>query len=133
GRGGTYGGRPVACAAALAAIGTMRSQRLDQAAQRIGTRLHARLHTLDQDTPAVFDVRGRGAMTAIEFVHPGTSEPDPDLTTTISKSCHEQCVDVLTCGTYGNVIRLLPPLIIDNSLLHDGMDIIADAIATHSS
>ena len=133
GLGGTYGGNPVACAAALGAIETMRSQRLDQAAQRIGTRLHSRLHTLAEDTPAIFDVRGRGAMTAIEFVHPGTSEPDPDLTTTIAKACHEQGVVVLTCGTYGNVIRLLPPLVIDNSLLDEGMDILADAIATHSS
>lgn len=132
GLGGTFGGNPVACAAALGAISKMREQRLDEAAQHIGQRLHTRLRGIAERTNTVFDVRGRGAMIALEFVHAGTTEPDPDLTARIAKTCHEQGIAILTCGTYGNVIRLLPPLVISDALLDEGMDVLEQAITTQS-
>ena len=128
GLGGTFGGNPVSCAAALGAIETMREQRLDVAAQRIGNRLHSRLGPLAERNNTILDVRGRGAMVAIEFVRPGTTEPDPDLTSRVARTCHQQGVVVLTCGTHGNVVRLLPPLVIDEALLDEGMDVLEHAI-----
>jgi len=132
GLGSTFGGNPVACAAALGAITTMREQRLDAAAARIGQRLHTRLRALAERTDTILDVRGRGAMVAIEFVRPGTTEPDPNLTSRVATTCHQQGVVVLTCGTYGNVIRLLPPLVINEDLLAEGMDVLEHAITSCS-
>lgn len=132
GLGGTFGGNPVACAAALGAIDKMREQRLDAAAQQIGERLHTRLRSLAERNSTVFDVRGRGAMIAIEFVRPDTTEPDPDLTARVAKDCHDQGVAILTCGTYGNVVRLLPPLVIDDALLDEGIDVLEQAVTAQS-
>ncbi|GIE32307.1 aspartate aminotransferase family protein [Actinoplanes italicus] len=127
GLGGTYGGNPVACAAALAAIETMRELDLNTAAQRIGATLTAAL----ADTgPGVAEVRGRGAMIAIELVIPGTIEPDPTRTAAVSKACHEAGLLTLTCGTYGNVLRFLPPLVISDEDLNRGIDILRRALLT---
>jgi 4-aminobutyrate aminotransferase/(S)-3-amino-2-methylpropionate transaminase len=128
GLGGTYGGNPVACAAALAAIGMMRSEDLAGAARRIGKAVSATLHPLQASHPAIGDVRGRGAMMALELVRPGTLEPDPQAARAIAQTCHRAGVVVLTCGSYGNVLRLLPPLIIDEGLLADGLDVLAGAV-----
>ncbi len=117
GLGGTYGGNPVACVAARAAIDTMREQDLDVAARRIGESALARLREMQARHPVIGDVRGRGAMVAVEIVRPGTTDPDPDSTTRVVRTCHGAGVVVLTCGTYGNVIRLLPPLVIGENLL----------------
>ena len=76
------------------------------------------------------DVRGRGAMMAFELVQPGTLEPDAALTSRIAAAMHAQGVIVLTCGTYGNVIRLLPPLAISDDLLSEALDVLADAVRT---
>jgi 4-aminobutyrate aminotransferase/(S)-3-amino-2-methylpropionate transaminase len=127
GLGGTYGGNPVACAAALASIATMEEEGLLDAARRIGTAVGARLHALKQTLPGIGDVRGRGAMMAMELVRPGTLEPDPAATRRIVTACHRAGVVVLSCGSYGNVIRLLPPLVIDDALLHDGLDVLSTA------
>jgi 4-aminobutyrate aminotransferase/(S)-3-amino-2-methylpropionate transaminase len=78
------------------------------------------------------DVRGRGAMIAIEIVKPGTTTPDPDVTTKIVKACHAEGVLVLTAGTYGNVLRFLPPLVISDELLNEGLDVLEKAIASAS-
>lgn len=129
GLGGTYGGNPVACAAALAAIEFMRSQNLAEAANRIGERMATCLNRLRAEIPAIGDVRGRGAMQALEVVRPGTLEPDATLAKQIATACHRAGVVVLTCGTWGNVIRLLPPLTIDGELLNDGLDVLAEAVA----
>jgi 4-aminobutyrate aminotransferase/(S)-3-amino-2-methylpropionate transaminase len=129
GLGGTYGGNPVACAAALAAIDLMREEDLAAAARRIGQTVAASLTALAEEHPAVGDVRGRGAMMAMEIVRPGTSEPDPEATRRIARACHQAGVVVLTCGSYGNVIRLLPPLIIDDALLADGLEVLCGATA----
>jgi 4-aminobutyrate aminotransferase/(S)-3-amino-2-methylpropionate transaminase len=128
GLGGTYGGNPVACAAALAAIDTMRTFDLGGAARHIGESIAPRLTTLQDEHPAIGDVRGRGAMMAMEIVRPGSLEPDADATRRIIHSCHQAGVVVLSCGSYGNVIRLLPPLVIDDALLADGLDVLAEAV-----
>jgi 4-aminobutyrate aminotransferase/(S)-3-amino-2-methylpropionate transaminase len=132
GLGGTYGGNPVACAAALASIETMREQDLAGAARAIGDTMLPRLRALQERTPAIGDVRGRGAMIAVEIVKPGTSEPDTDLTGRVARACHAEGVVVLTAGTYGNVLRFLPPLVIGRDLLTEGLDVLDAAFAAHA-
>jgi 4-aminobutyrate aminotransferase / (S)-3-amino-2-methylpropionate transaminase / 5-aminovalerate transaminase len=123
GLGGTYGGNPVACAAALGAIRTMREKDLSGAARTIEDTVLPRLRALREKTDLIGDIRGRGAMLAVEF-----AEPTPDLAGQVAKACHAAGVVVLTCGTYGNVIRLLPPLVIPDDLLAEGLDILEQAI-----
>src|SRR3954447_914881 len=129
GLGGTYGGNPVACAAALGAIETMQSDDLCGAAHRIGDVMLPRLRKLASAYPAIADVRGRGAMIAIELTKPGTLEPDPAATAGVAAACHQAGLVVLTCGTFGNVLRFLPPLVIGEPLLEEGLDILEDAFA----
>jgi 4-aminobutyrate aminotransferase/(S)-3-amino-2-methylpropionate transaminase len=129
GLGGTYGGNPVACAAALASMATMHDSDLAGAARRIGSVIADHLRALQSEHPAIGDVRGRGAMQAIELVEPGTTVPDAAAAGAIVAACHAQGVVVLTCGTWGNVIRLLPPLMIDDALLHEGLDVLASSVA----
>jgi 4-aminobutyrate aminotransferase/(S)-3-amino-2-methylpropionate transaminase len=131
GLGGTYGGNPIACAAALAAIETMRELDLCAAARNIESVLLPRLRELAASNPQIGDVRGRGAMLAIELVHPspsGPGAPDPALTAAIARACHDAGLLVLTCGTYNNVLRLLPPLVIPSPLLSRGLTILTSAI-----
>jgi 4-aminobutyrate aminotransferase/(S)-3-amino-2-methylpropionate transaminase len=129
GLGGTYAGNPVACAAALGAIATIESQGLIAAATRIGDQILAVLNRLAAEFPQIGDVRGRGAMIAIEIVEPGTTTPDAVEAARISAACHRAGLITLTCGTFSNVLRLLPPLVIDDDLLADGLSVLADAIA----
>jgi 4-aminobutyrate aminotransferase/(S)-3-amino-2-methylpropionate transaminase len=124
GLGGTYGGNPVACAAALASIDIMRKQDLAGAARAIEATMLPRLRALQERTPSIGDVRGRGAMLAVELVRPGTTEPDPALAQTVAKRCHAEGVIVLTAGTYGNVLRFLPPLVIGQELLGEALDVL---------
>ncbi|MDT4919182.1 MAG: 4-aminobutyrate aminotransferase / (S)-3-amino-2-methylpropionate transaminase / 5-aminovalerate, partial [Pseudonocardiales bacterium] len=130
GLGGTYGGNPVACAAALGAIETMRAEDLCGAARRIESVMRPRLASLAEKYPAVGEVRGRGAMLAMELVEPGGKEPNPALTATIAKACHADGLVALTAGTFGNVLRFLPPLVIGDELLNEGLDILDAAFAT---
>jgi 4-aminobutyrate aminotransferase / (S)-3-amino-2-methylpropionate transaminase / 5-aminovalerate transaminase len=130
GLGGTYGGNPVACAAALASITTMREHDLAGAARRIEATATPKLNALAARCPAVGQVRGRGAMLALELIDPATGAPDPALTTQIAHACHHAGVVVLTCGTYANVIRLLPPLVIPQDLLIEGLDVLIHALDT---
>jgi 4-aminobutyrate aminotransferase/(S)-3-amino-2-methylpropionate transaminase len=129
GLGGTFGGNPVACAAALGAIETMGKEDLPAAARRIGDIMLPRLRRLAQAHPVIGDVRGRGAMIAIELVGPGTLEPDPAATAQVAKACHSAGLLVLTCGTFGNVLRFLPPLVISEDLLTEGLSVLEDAFA----
>ncbi len=128
GLGGTYGGNPVACAAALGAISIIESQDLVGAARRIEATMLPRLQSLASRFPMIGDVRGRGAMLAIEIVTPGTTDPDAATTARISAACHQSGLLTLTCGTYGNVLRFLPPLVIPDHLLAEGLDILEAAI-----
>ena len=129
GLGGTYGGNPVACAAALGAIETMQAEDLPGRARRIGEIMLPRLHKLAEAYPVIGDVRGRGAMIAIELVRPGTLEPAADTAAQVARACHSAGLVVLTCGTFGNVLRFLPPLVIGEQLLEEGLSILEDAFA----
>jgi len=133
GLGGTYGGNPVACAAALGAIETMRAEDLCGAAQRIESVMRPRLVALAEKYDAVGDVRGRGAMLAVELVEPGGTIPNPALTGRISADCHREGLITLTAGTYGNVLRFLPPLVIGDALLGEGLDILDAAFAANAT
>lgn len=128
GLGGTYGGNPLACAAALAAIETYVEDDLAGAARLIGDTIVHRFTAAQASDPRIGDIRGRGAMIAVEFVDPDTNEPDAALTGRVAKACHAAGVIVLTCGTYGNVIRFLPPLSIPVDLLSEGLDVVLSAL-----
>lgn len=129
GLGGTYGGNPVACAASLATLEVIENGGLIKRAREIETILRGELNALRASDPRVGDVRGRGAMIAAEFVDPLTSEPDSAMTARVAAACHAEGVIVLTCGTYGNVIRFLPPLSISDELLIDALAVVARAVA----
>ncbi len=129
GLGGTYAGNPIACAAALAAIEIYEQGDLIDRVGEIEALMMTRLQKLAADDARIGDVRGRGAMIAIELVERGTNTPDPALTKKIAAYAISQGVMVLTCGTYGNVIRFLPPFTISDELLHDGLDVITAALA----
>jgi 4-aminobutyrate aminotransferase/(S)-3-amino-2-methylpropionate transaminase len=129
GLGGTYGGNPVACAAGLASIETMRAEDLAGAARRIEQTMRVRLEALAGKFDVIGDVRGRGAMLAVELVEPGTTTPNAALTGQIAAACHQQGLITLTAGTFGNVLRFLPPLVIGEDLLHEGLDILESAFA----
>lgn len=128
GLGGTYGGNPVACAAALGAIEVIERDDLATRARAIGDVILPGLRHVAVDNPQIGDVRGRGAMAAIELVVPGTETPDPAEVARISNACHAAGVVTLTCGTWGNVVRLLPPLTITDDLLHEAMTVLTEAI-----
>ncbi|MDQ3055668.1 MAG: 4-aminobutyrate--2-oxoglutarate transaminase [Actinomycetota bacterium] len=130
GLGGTYGGNPVACAAGLGAIETIEELGLVARAGHLGTILLDRLRDMADWHPVIGDIRGRGAMIALEFVRPGTKEPAADVCAAVAKAAHADGVVVLTCGTYGNVIRLLPPLVIPENLLDEGLDVLDQAIGS---
>ncbi|MEU3461779.1 4-aminobutyrate--2-oxoglutarate transaminase [Streptomyces sp. NPDC006733] len=128
GLGGTYGGNPVACAAALGAIETMKELDLNAKARRIEEVMKGRLRTMQEKFPVIGEVRGRGGMIAVELVEPGTKNPNAAATAALAKACHAEGLVVLTCGTYGNVLRFLPPLVIGEDLLNEGLDIIEEAL-----
>ena len=129
GLGGTYGGNPVACAAALGSIAEMKEHALDARALEIGTLIRGRLEKLAAEHPVIADVRGRGAMQAIELCAPGTKDPDAARAAAVSAYCHQAGVVTLTCGTWGNVFRFLPPLAISDALLDEAFDVVAEAFA----
>lgn len=129
GLGGTYGGNPVACAAALATIETIETDGLVARAAQIETLMKDRLGRLQADDDRIGDVRGRGAMIAVELVKSGSTEPDPELTKTLCAAAHRAGVIVLSCGTFGNVLRFLPPLTISDELLIEGLDVLAQSLA----
>src|SRR5215813_12352119 len=130
GLGGTYGGNPVACAGAPGAIETMEAEDLAGRARRIGEIMLPRLRKLADTYPIIADVRGRGAMLAIELAQPGSLEPDAATTGQVAKACHANGLVTLTCGTFGNVLRFLPPLVIGEDLLEEGLSILEDAFAS---
>ena len=132
GLGGTYGGNPVAAVAALATIKTMRERNLAGRAREIGETVLSNLTALQQDVAIIGDVRGRGAMIAIELVNPGTKDPNAAAAKAIVAYCNSHGVVALACGTYGNVIRLLPPLVITDAQLADGLDVLGAAVRSAS-
>ena len=130
GLGGTYGGNPLACAAALGVFETIEEDGLVARARLIGDILSTRLNTLKSKYSVIGEVRGRGAMQAIELIKPGSKDPNPEAMAKVIKYCQQNGVLILTAGTYGNVIRFLPPLVITEELLNDALDVLEDGFAT---
>ncbi|WP_033289176.1 4-aminobutyrate--2-oxoglutarate transaminase [Amycolatopsis jejuensis] len=131
GLGGTFSGNPVACAAALGVFEEIEEHNLLARARRIGEIMLPALHDLQRSHDAIGDVRGRGAMIAIELVH-GDRRPNPDLTARIAARCHREGLLVLTAGSFGNVLRFLPPLSISDDLLMEGLSVLRSAIAAEA-
>ncbi len=131
GLGGTYGGNPLACAAAIATIETYEQDGLLERAVEIGAIVREVFGAAQAADPRIGEVRGLGAMMAIELVDAATGEPDAALTSRVAAATHAAGVIVLTCGTYGNVIRFLPPLAIGDALLREGLQVVVDALAAN--
>ncbi len=129
GLGGTFGGSPIACAAALGAIQTIADLDLIKRANEIGKIMSARLLEMQKKYSVIGEVRGRGAMQAVELVIPGSIEPNSSATSAVVKFCQANGVLVLTAGTYSNVLRFLPPLVMPDHLLNEALDIIDQAFA----
>jgi 4-aminobutyrate aminotransferase/(S)-3-amino-2-methylpropionate transaminase len=124
GLGGTYGGNPVACAGALGSIQWMKDNDACGLAREIESIMLPRLRSMQENFPQIGDVRGRGAMLAIELVEPGTMNPQASLAAELNKYCHERGVVTLTAGTYGNVFRFLPSLTMPRHLLEEALSIL---------
>ena len=129
GLGGTFGGSPTAVAAGVAVMEQYATGNWFARALEIGELLQGRLNALKNSYPMIGDVRGKGAMQAIELVMPGTKQPNPDATTELVRHCHQNGVLILNAGTYNNVIRFLPPLAISDELLNDALDVLAVGLA----
>ncbi len=132
--GGTFGGNPLACEAALAAIHEIEQGNLNARAMEIGEHFHRRALRWQAWFPCIGNVRGIGAMQAMEIVSPdGGRTPDPETTKNIVRYCCEHGVVLVTAGTYGNVIRLLAPLVISNDDLQEALDVLESALTEITS
>ncbi len=129
GLGGTYGGNPTAVAAALGAIEAYEQDDLVSRALQIGEIITERVVRLQTRFPEVGDIRGRGAMQAIELVAKDSIEPNPELAKAVAAYAAKNAVLVLVTGTFGNVLRFLPPLTISDELLHEAFDVLEEAFA----
>ena len=129
GLGGTFGGNPISCAAALGAIATIEEENLVERAQTLGKIMTEALTAMAKKYPIIGEVRGRGAMQAIELIIPGSKEPNSDAMGKVIKYCQQNGVLILSAGTYSNVIRLLPPLVISEDLLREGLKVLDEAFA----
>lgn len=129
GLGGTFGGSPTAVAAGVAVLEQLEEGGWMERAQEIGEILTAKLTELQAKYPVIGEVRGRGAMIALEFVEPGTKKPNPAAVDAVVRHCHQNGVVILNAGTYNNVIRFLPPLVISNELLEDALAVIEAGLA----
>lgn len=134
GLGGTYAASPIACAAALAVLDVIESERLSERAVKIGETLVARLRQLARDNPAIGEVRGLGAMVAMELVRNGDPHaPDADLAKALVKEAAARGLILLSCGIYGNVVRFLVPLTASDEIVSEGLDIVADSLRALSA
>jgi 4-aminobutyrate aminotransferase/(S)-3-amino-2-methylpropionate transaminase len=130
GLGGTFGGNPVACAAAMEVIDTIERDGLLERAEDLGRKLMAGLADFRDRFDVVGDVRGLGAMVAMELVKDRkTKEPAKEAAARVIEECYRQGLIVLKAGTYDNVVRLLPPLTIDHALVEEGLGLIEKALA----
>lgn len=127
--GGTYGGNPVSCAAALATIDFMEKEQLPDRSEKIGARITAKMEKLQLKHPQIGDIRGLGAMAAIEFVKdPHTKEPYKDVVPLMIQECFKHGLLIMGAGIFGNVIRFLPPTVMTDEQLEDGLTIFAQAL-----
>lgn len=129
GIGGTYSGNPVACAAALGVFEEIETRGLVERARALGEVMTAALRRIAAATDVIGEIRGRGAMIAAELVVPGTREPDPGAVAAVTRHCQRNGVLPLSAGTFGNVLRFLPPLSISDELLAEAFDVVADGFA----
>jgi 4-aminobutyrate aminotransferase/(S)-3-amino-2-methylpropionate transaminase len=129
GLGGTFGGNPVAAAAAVSVLKQIEAGGVIERAQEVGKLLGDRLNAMKAKYPVIGDVRGHGAMMALEFVEPGTLNPNKDAVDELVKHCHSNGVLILNAGTYYNVIRFLPPLAISDALLNEALDVLEAGLA----
>jgi 4-aminobutyrate aminotransferase-like enzyme len=123
GLGGTFGGNPLACVAAIEVLREVRSEGFRKRADELGVRIRARLEQLAARTAAVGDVRGLGPMLALEL-----TEPTPELAKAVTSAARDRGLVLLSCGIYGNVIRILVPLTIDDTLLERGLDLLEESL-----
>jgi 4-aminobutyrate aminotransferase / (S)-3-amino-2-methylpropionate transaminase / 5-aminovalerate transaminase len=123
GLGGTFGGNPLACVAAIEVLREVKSDGFRKRADELGTRIRARLEQLAARTAAVGDVRGLGPMLAVEL-----TEPTPELAKAVTSAARDRGLVLLSCGIYGNVIRILVPLTIDDALLERGLDLLEESL-----
>jgi 4-aminobutyrate aminotransferase / (S)-3-amino-2-methylpropionate transaminase / 5-aminovalerate transaminase len=128
GLGGTFGGNPLACAAAAAVLQEVRTDRFRARADELGARIRSRLEGLVARAPALGEVRGLGPMLALEL-----ADPTPDLAKAVTAAARDRGLVLLSCGIYGNVIRILVPLSIDDALLEHGLDLLEEAIGDASA
>jgi 4-aminobutyrate aminotransferase/(S)-3-amino-2-methylpropionate transaminase len=129
GLGGTYAGSPIACAAALAVLDVLEEERLCARAETIGAQMVAALQAAQKSLPAIGEVRGLGAMVAMELVKDGDPHrPDADLAKALVRHAAGKGLVLLSCGLYGNVIRLLPPLTASTGIVEEGLSIIVDSL-----
>ena len=128
GIGGTYSGNPLACVAALEVLDIMESEKLSEKANEIGIAFRTKIDTIINKIPWVKEIRGIGAMMAIEIFDPDSGEPDKDRTSRIHQYALEHGLIMITAGTYGNIIRTLMPLNIDKAILSEGLEILCDAL-----
>jgi 4-aminobutyrate aminotransferase/(S)-3-amino-2-methylpropionate transaminase len=131
GLGGTYAGSPLGCAAALAVLDIFEKEKLLQRSQTMGQRITDRLRALATKHPVIADVRGLGAMVAVELCKNGdVHQPDADLTKRLCAEATKQGLILLSCGTYGNVVRILVPLTASDAIVDEGLDMLEAALAT---
>ncbi|MGD8189899.1 4-aminobutyrate--2-oxoglutarate transaminase [Brevibacillus ginsengisoli] len=126
--GGTYGGSPLGCVAALAVIEKIEKEQLTERSQEIGDTIRNYFVNLQQEVPEVAEVRGLGAMCAIEFLHPVTKQPMKEFVAKLLKGCLEEGVILLSAGVHSNVVRFLVPLVVTDEQLQEGLDIIAEVL-----
>ena len=119
--GGTYAGSPLGLAAAGAVIDVIREENLLERSNKLGDLLKEKLHSLKRDIPQIADVRGLGAMVAVEFNQPGTQQPDAEFTRKVQSKALESGLILLTCGVYGNVLRFLFPLTIEDEIFAEAL------------
>jgi 4-aminobutyrate aminotransferase len=130
--GGTYGGNVVACAAALATLDVIEGEGLVDAAARQGARLIEGVRRVVSGVPGVADVRGRGLMVAIEFADPGTLKPRPDLAKGLLAATLERKLMLLSCGTWAQAVRIIPPLTATDAEVDQAIDTIAESLRSLS-
>ena len=128
GLGGTYAGNPLAIAAAHAVIDVMRDERLPERGQMLGDRLKVVLESLRTEVPQIADVRGLGAMVAVEFNQPGTDIPNADFTKRVQAEALKRGLILLTCGVNANVVRFLFPLTVSEPVFDEAMDVLRAAM-----
>jgi 4-aminobutyrate aminotransferase/(S)-3-amino-2-methylpropionate transaminase len=130
GLGGTFGGNPVSCAAGLAAIETLERECLPARAEKLGEKFDARARAWKKQFPLIGDVRGLGAMRAVELVRSSElRDPAKEETEQVMKYCHEHGLILISSGTYGNVLRVLAPLVITDEQFDEGLNVFEQALA----